>query len=71
MASKTLCATCGVSNPTMTASCVLSARHCEFKRRNGNGTNEQIFGANEQNLKTTRSDYQPGNFAQTTDEELQ
>jgi hypothetical protein len=33
------------------------------------GANEQIFGAIQQNLKTTRSDYQPGNCAQQQEKE--
>jgi hypothetical protein len=34
------------------------------------GTNGQIFGSEEQNLKTTRSDYQPGNCAQQQENEV-
>jgi hypothetical protein len=53
MTSKSLCATCGVSDPTMAAICVLPSHHCEFKRRKSNGTKEQISGADAQDSKTT------------------
>jgi hypothetical protein len=57
MASKTLCATCGVSDPAMTAHCVLPVSLCEFKHRNG--TNKQISGADAQDSKTTNQAISP------------
>jgi hypothetical protein len=58
---KTLCATCGTSDPELAAICVLPSHHCQFKRRNGNGTNKQISGAGEQDSKTTNRAISPNN----------
>jgi hypothetical protein len=52
--------------------CILIGRLLDdqwLRARGSHGANEQIFGAIQQNLKTTRSDYQPGNCAQQQEKE--
>jgi len=62
MASKKLCATCGVSDPAMTAHCVLPARLCEYKRRMARP--DKFLAGNNKPPKMQESSLPTGNFAQ-------